>query len=204
MRSCALSTHVSSESLWVILCVFIFGLQLVLPLMPGVRESTLVWACTCIYVVFSAVAGLPHILSVSEDVLVNLDPHVCSLDTVLSLDSFLVVLNPHSSLWLSQLSVLSLNNYFLENIYLLCCQNTQLHTFLKIFSSPCSEWPVIVFKGKLLILRKRDWRKQPNRLREGMLCIPATPCSVCIVCVTLMNYGWGYRSLSSALLHWPT
>ncbi len=35
-----LCVHVSSESLWVILCVFIFGLQLVLPLWAGV--------CVCV------------------------------------------------------------------------------------------------------------------------------------------------------------
>ena len=60
----------------------------------------------------------------------------------------------------------------------------------------------IVFKGKLLILKRV--KKQADSLGEGMLCVPATPCSVYIVCVFLMNYGWGYRSLSSALLHWPT
>lgn len=35
------------------------------------------WVCTCFYAVFSAVAGLPHTQSVTEDVLVNLDPHTC-------------------------------------------------------------------------------------------------------------------------------
>lgn len=47
----------------------------------------------------------------------------------------------------------------------------------------------VVFKGKLLILREREQNKQADRLREAMLCIPATPCSVYIICVALMNYG---------------
>ena len=72
------------------------------------RETTVVWACTCMYAVFAAVAVLPHTWSVSEDVVVNLDPHVCSLDTVPSLDSFLAVLNPHCSVRLSWLSILGL------------------------------------------------------------------------------------------------
>lgn len=63
-----LYVHVSSESLWVILCVFIFGLQLVLPLWAGVCvwKRTLAWACTCVCAVFSAVARLPHTWSVSD------------------------------------------------------------------------------------------------------------------------------------------
>lgn len=40
-------------------------------------EKKLVWVRTCVYAVFSAVAGLPHSQSVTEDVLVNLDPHTC-------------------------------------------------------------------------------------------------------------------------------
>lgn len=57
------SVHVSSESLWVILCIFIFGLQLVLPL------RTRAGICDCGHARVSLLFSQPfqdcHILGLS-------------------------------------------------------------------------------------------------------------------------------------------
>lgn len=82
-----LCAHVSSESLWVILCVFIFGLQLVLPLWVGVCVYVYVCVCVkedisvgmhvylCCFLSRSKIATY-SVQSVTEDVMFNLNPHV--------------------------------------------------------------------------------------------------------------------------------
>lgn len=126
-----------------------------------VTERTLEWACTCIYSVFSAVAGLPHIWSsqVTEDVLLNLDPHVCSSCTVIWLDSFCLR---------KAISITSLT----------CCLNKLLCTFLK-------QWYVWLFlywlraagrlfsKGNCSFWERESRGRQSERALSASLPLPA-------------------------------
>lgn len=76
-----------------------------------------------------------------------------------------------------------------ENDFLpMCCQNTLVYTFMKnyvfgfLLFTQGGQW--VVFRGKLLFMREGEWRKQTDRLTEDLLCIPATPCSVYVICVS--------------------
>lgn len=73
------------------------------------------------------------------------------------------------------------------------CNNTPLCTLMKnlafgfssLDSVDCFQKEIAHFECK----RRSRENRQTDSVRGGMLRIPATPCSVYIICVTLMNYG---------------
>lgn len=150
--------------------------------------------CTCMYSLFSPLlcCSIATYLF-SEDVLINLE--LTDLSVPLTLSSGLIQAGFRGHISYSDLAkqFIKPENYWFH----LRCSNTALCTFLKEQFVWLSS--ILFSKGNCFFQRKQ-WDSQG----EGMLCILATPCSVHIICATLMNYGWGHRSYHSALLHWPT
>lgn len=181
MNLCA---HVSTEPPWGHpLCIYFWpaagsssltGVRLC----EGVSEVTSV-AFTCSRgILFSQPSPRCYILvqSVTEDVKINLDPYICSSEAVLW---------P----WLGWLWNLSSES------------NIQPCTLMKHHTSGSGlsllRWRLFS-EGNCLFFLPSESRN--NRQPDEERALPFQSLSA----VWLMNYGWGYRLFSSALLHWPT